>query len=379
MKIDKNEVYGVYVHIPFCLKKCSYCDFASYPGLISRADCYLENVYAEMQQYIGIAADSVYIGGGTPTSLNKEQLLNLITKLKSNFLLTDDCEFTVECNPKTVDFDYLKALKNAGVNRLSIGVQSLNDNELKILGRVHSKLEAIECIDMVKKVGFNNFNVDLMFGLPDQAMDDFAKTVKEVLKAEPSHISCYSLIVEDNTPISKLINSGELILPDEDTEREMYHYLIDVLKDAGYKHYEISNFAKDGKESRHNNKYWERKPYIGLGAAAHSNVCNLRFGNPSTLSEYEEISSLSAPGGRETENLTQDDKMSEFVILGLRKMDGISKKSFADEFGVSIESVFSEQLNKFKNLELIEITEDEIKLTKRGIDVSNMVFCEFLK
>ena len=378
MKIDKNGVYGVYVHIPFCLKKCSYCDFASYPGQLSRADCYLENVYAEMEQYKGITADSVYIGGGTPTSLKKEQLVDLINKIKSSFSLTNDCEFTVECNPKTVDFDYLRMLKNTGVNRLSIGVQSLNDDELKLLGRVHSKDEAIECIDMAKRAGFNNFNVDLMFGLPGQSLDGFKETVMKVLNAEPSHISCYSLIVEEGTPISKRINSGEFVLPNEDTEREMYQTLIDILNDAGYKHYEISNFAKDGKESRHNNKYWERKPYIGLGAAAHSNIGDLRFGNPASLEEYAKVSCLKIPDGREMEYLTQEDKMSEFMILGLRKINGISKESFAEEFKKDLESVFAEQLSKFEMLGLVQITEERVMLTKRGIDVSNVVFCEFL-
>lgn len=378
MKINKNEVYGVYVHIPFCLKKCSYCDFASYPGMLSRADCYLENVYAEMQQYRGITADSIYIGGGTPTALKKEQLTDLINKIRSTLSLTDDCEFTVECNPKTVDFDYLKMLKNNGVNRLSIGVQSLKDSELKMLGRVHSKDEAIECINMVKKAGFDNFNIDLMFGLPRQSLAGFKKTVMEVLNTEPKHISCYSLIVEDGTPISRRINSGELILPDEDTEREMYHTLVDILNDAGYKHYEISNFAKDGNESRHNNKYWERKPYIGLGAAAHSNIGDLRFGNPASLEEYEKVSCLKIPEGREKEHLTQEDEMSEVMILGLRKMDGISKVSFAKEFNKDLESVFKEQLSKFERLGLVQITDEKVMLTKRGIDVSNMVFCEFL-
>lgn len=378
MKINKNAVYGVYVHIPFCLKKCAYCDFASYPGLLSRADSYLENLATEMVQYKGLTADSVYIGGGTPTCLKKEQLLKLIDKIKSTFLLTDDCEFTVECNPKTADYDYFCALYSAGVNRLSIGVQSFNDGELKLLGRAHNANEAKECIQLAQKAGFLNYNLDLMFGLPNQSLKDFEKSIHAALLLKPSHISCYSLILEDGTKMYDMVNSGEYVLPEDDEERKMYHTLIDILSKNGYEHYEISNFALLGKQSRHNNKYWEREPYIGIGAAAHSNIEDSRFANPSGLDAYSKIVQLPVPDGRETEKLSEKDKMSEFIFLGLRKIKGISKTGFKNIFGVDIYEIYGKQIEKFCNLKLLEDNEDTICLTSKGIDVSNSVFCEFL-
>ncbi len=378
MKIDKNAVYGVYVHIPFCLKKCAYCDFASYPGLLSQADCYLEDVATEMEQYKGIRANSVYIGGGTPTCLKKEQLLKLIDKIKSNFLLTDDCEFTVECNPKTADYDYFCALNSAGVNRLSIGVQSFIDDELKLLGRAHSADEAKESIQMAKKAGFLNYNLDLMFGLPDQSISNFKESIQTALALEPAHISCYSLILEEGTKMYDLVTGGEFVLPDEVEERKMYHTLIEILSKNGYEHYEISNFALSGKQSRHNNKYWDREPYIGIGAAAHSNIGDLRFGNPSELDLYSKIAQNHISDGRETEKLTKEDKMSEFVFLGLRKIKGISKTKFKNTFGIDIYEKYDKQIKKFCDLKLLEDNGDTICLTSAGIDVSNSVFCEFL-
>ncbi len=378
MKIDKNAVYGVYVHIPFCLKKCAYCDFTSYPGLLSKADCYLEDVAIEMEQYKGICTNSVYIGGGTPTCLKKEQLLKLIDKIKSTFLLSDDCEFTVECNPKTADYDYFCALHNAGVNRLSIGVQSFNNDELKLLGRVHNANEAKDCIQMAKKAGFSNFNLDLMFGLPNQTVADFEKSISEALSLKSAHISCYSLILEEGTKMHEMVNSGTYVLPEEDEERKMYHTLIEMLLKNGYEHYEISNFALSGKQSRHNNKYWDREPYIGIGAAAHSNINDLRFGNPVELDLYSKIVQNNVPIGRETEELTQKDKMAEFVFLGLRKIKGISKIKFKDTFGIDIYKIYGEQIKKFCDFKLLEDDGDTIRLTLAGIDVSNSVFCEFL-
>lgn len=378
MKIDKNAVYGIYVHIPFCLKKCAYCDFASYPGLISRADCYLEDLTVEMEQYRGLRADSVYIGGGTPTCLKKEQLLRLIYRIKNCFLLTEDCEFTVECNPKTADDDYFRALNLAGVNRLSIGVQSFIDEELKLLGRVHTANEAKECVIMAKNAGFLNFNLDLMFGLPKQTVADFEKSISAALSLKPAHISCYSLILEEGTLMHKMVEQGALVLPDEDTERDMYHTLIKKLVASGYEHYEISNFALVKKQSRHNNKYWDIKPYIGLGAAAHSNIGNIRFGNPAALEEYSDAVKHCPPCGRETEELSVLDEMSEFMFLGLRKIDGIKKSDFKKQFGVDIKSVYGEQITKFCDLKLMEEENDTIRLTLAGVDVSNSVFCEFL-
>ncbi len=378
MKIEKNDTYGVYVHIPFCLKKCSYCDFISYPGLLSRADCYLEQIVLEMEHYRGLCADTVYLGGGTPTCLRVEQLTGLLEKLRGCFQLTKDCEITVECNPKTADEAYFKRLRAAGANRLSIGIQSFHDEELSLLGRLHSAKEAEKCVKDAKRAGFANINLDLMFGLPGQTIEKFFESVRRAVDLSPMHLSCYSLILEAGTPLELRIHSGELRLPEEEAERAMYHQLVSYLAEHGYAQYEISNFSMKGFESKHNNKYWERKPYIGLGAAAHSQIGNIRFANPPDLDAYVKIASLAPLEGRETETISPKDQMAEFMFLGLRKTCGVSQKEFNKEFGLDVRKVYAKQLKKFCEWNLLEIDGDWIRLTKAGMDVSNSVFCEFL-
>lgn len=378
MRIDREETYGIYVHIPFCLQKCVYCDFTSYPGKLSRAACYLEALDREMAHYRGCRADTVYIGGGTPTCLEAVQLAGLVDKIRSCFRLEQDCEITVECNPKTADEKYFRTLRKAGVNRLSVGVQSFHDHELRLLGRIHTAAEAEECIRMAKNAGFSNISLDLMFGLPRQSAADVEESVRRAVSLAPTHLSCYSLILEEGTPLYRSVQEGKYALPDEDTEREMYHHLVRLLAENGYHRYEISNFALRGKESRHNNKYWERKPYIGLGAAAHSQIADLRYGNPSSLAEYEEVTFLHPPAGRAAERLTSADEMAEFMFLGLRKGAGILKSDFGKVFGKSLETVFGEPIKKFYSLGLLEDSNGRLRLSDAGIDVSNAIFCEFL-
>lgn len=378
MKINHNLTYGVYVHVPFCLQKCAYCDFISYPGLISRADSYLETVRVESEYYRGLRADTIYIGGGTPTCLSAKQLTELLYQLQDCFCLTADCEITVECNPKTADGEYFKKLRRAGANRLSIGVQSFRDEELKLLGRLHNSEEAKSCVKLAQDCGFENVNLDLMFGLPYQTKEYFAENVEAALRLSPKHISAYGLILEEGTPLAERVRRGEVCLPEEETEREMYHFLTQTLAQEKYFKYEISNFSLAGFESRHNNKYWERKPYIGLGAAAHSHIGNVRFGNPTSLEEYMRLATKTPPNGREKEMLTQADEMAEFVFLGLRKMCGIRRSEFEKIFSTKIEEVYGKQLEKFCRLGLLAEEGDVIRLTERGIDVSNSVFCEFL-
>ena len=360
------------------MQKCAYCDFTSYPGLLSRAACYLKALDREMEHYRGCRADTVYIGGGTPTCLPLEQLIGLVNKIRSCFRLEQDCEITVECNPKTADAEYFRLLRRAGVNRLSVGVQSFHDRELRLLGRVHTAAEAEECVKMAKNAGFFNISLDLMFGLPGQSVADVEASVRRAVSLAPAHLSCYSLILEEGTPLYQSVQEGRFTLPDEDAEREMYHRLVRLLAENGYHRYEISNFALNGKESRHNNKYWERKPYIGLGAAAHSQIADVRFGNPPSLTEYENAASLPPPAGRAAEHLILADEMAEFMFLGLRKSAGILKNDFVKNFGREIEAVFGEQIQKFCALGLMEDIEGCLRLSDLGIDVSNAIFCEFL-
>jgi len=364
---------GLYIHIPFCIKKCKYCDFNSFSACEKEKAAYLDALFLEMEKYRGEIVDTIFIGGGTPTSLNAEQLESLLQNIKMNFLLSKYCEFTVEANPKTLDEEKLKTLKKYGVNRLSIGVQSFNDNELEKLGRVHTGLEAEETIQLAKKY-FNNISIDLMCSIPDQTKESFKKNLEKVFSLKPQHISCYSLILEEGTPLFDENEKGKLALPDEDTEREIYEIAVCEMEKHGYMQYEISNFAKAGFESAHNKKYWQCDEYIGIGLSAHSYIDGIRFSNTDDFSSYIKGEYLSG----ESNILSKEDKMSEFMFLGLRMLDGVSKTEFFNRFSIEMEKVFKKPLSKFKKLGMIEEKGDRICLTKQAISVSNQVMCEFI-
>ncbi|MBE7016157.1 MAG: radical SAM family heme chaperone HemW, partial [Ruminococcaceae bacterium] len=321
------EVYvvrGLYVHIPFCLKKCKYCDFCSFT--FSKEDKleYLSALFRNMDMYKGEKVDTVFIGGGTPTSLDAESLKLLLDRINSTLNLDNCSEFTVEMNPKTVDEDKLQVLKNGGVTRLSVGVQSFCDEELKRIGRVHTSQEAKETIEMIKNAGFENFSIDLMSALPGQTLDSFKYSLDTAIELNPAHISCYSLILEEGTPLYEEYIRGELNLPDEDTEREMYDLAVNTLNKAGYKRYEISNFSKENFSSTHNIKYWKCMEYIGVGLSAHSYLDVKRFSNSSDFDDY-----VSGDFSRyNEEKLDKKDMMSEFMFMGLRMSCGVSSDEF---------------------------------------------------
>ncbi|MBQ4517303.1 MAG: radical SAM family heme chaperone HemW [Clostridia bacterium] len=368
---------GLYIHIPFCLKKCGYCDFVSYENRLSEGEQYVKALLSEMEQYKGTEVDTVYIGGGTPTALPPHLLIRILLGVKENFYILPGAEITVEANPGTCDGHYFQELKQAGVNRISLGVQSFVDEELKMLGRIHSAEEAKQAVKNAKAAGIENVSLDLMFSIPLQSKESFLYSIKEAIGLQPTHISSYSLIVCEGTPIEQAVSQGKLILPDEDEDRDFYALLVETLERAGYQRYEISNFAKTGKEARHNTKYWTRNPYIGLGAAAHSFWESRRFENPPCLSEYYAV--CRGEKERVSEAITEKDAMAEFMFLGLRMTkQGISKQEFLQCFGVSIEEIYGEQLEKLCRLGLLECLGDAIRLTNRGIDVSNGVFCEFV-
>lgn len=367
---------GIYVHIPFCLKKCKYCDFVSFDNSYDKISEYIDAVILEMEEYKGEKADTVYIGGGTPTSIPRNLLILLIDKIKENFSLTPDCEITVECNPKTADLDYFKALKASEVNRLSVGIQSMKDDELSFLGRVHTSIDCRNCIDMIKEAGFSNFNVDLMFGVFNQTKESVINSLKELISYSPAHFSCYSLIVEENTPFGQMQKAGTPLLMDEDGERELYRTITSILKENGYEKYEISNYAKKGYRSKHNTKYWTRSPYIGLGCGAHSFYENKRFENPPQISEY--ISFVKDKEKRDKDIVTQDDAICEFIFLGLRMTEGISKSEFKKCFGKDIFSLYNSEINELISLGLLIEKGDFLYLSDKGVDVSNEVFVRFL-
>ncbi len=364
---------GLYVHIPFCIKKCKYCDFNSFSSCQEEKDAYLNALFLEMEKYKSESVNTIFIGGGTPTSLTAEQLEILLHNIQKNFVLDENCEFTVEANPKTLDEEKLEILKKYGVNRLSIGVQSFNDNELLALGRVHTGSEAEETITLAKQY-FDNISIDLMCAIPDQTKESFRKNLEKAFSLNPNHISCYSLILEEGTPLFEEAEKGSLILPDEDTEREIYDIAQSEMEKHGYLQYEISNFAKSGFESKHNTKYWQCDEYIGIGLSAHSYLDGVRFSNTDDFSSYIKSDFLSG----ESEVLSKEDQMSEYMFLGLRMTEGVTKMSFRQRFNEDLEKVFEKPLLKFKNMGMIEEEDDKIRLSKKAISVSNQILCEFI-
>lgn len=366
-------MYGLYIHIPFCVKKCSYCDFISYTNCSELYCAYTDALINELKKYAGMRIDTIFIGGGTPTVLDEKELVRIAKTVFSNFNIDADYEFTVEANPGTMSDDKIKALLSAGVNRLSIGVQSFNDYELKRIGRIHNSKTACNTVLSAKKLGFKNINVDLMQSIPGQNTESLLNSIKTAKALDVEHISCYSLIIEEGTPLEREYSKGLIKLPNEDEDREMYEKSSILLKDSGYKRYEISNYAKEGKECRHNIKYWECREYIGAGTAAHSYLNGDRYYNTSSLKEY-----ISGVTECERIHLTESDKQSEFVFMGLRMDKGISETEFKRRFNKDIFSVFGKPLNKFLDLGLLIQNRGRICLSGRGRDISNTVLCEFV-
>lgn len=373
---------ALYVHIPFCLKKCSYCDFISFPNKFDYVEKYTDALIKEIRLYSSVGKkfklNTVFIGGGTPSSINSIYIEKIMDGIYKYFDTNELKEVTIETNPKTLDKEKLIRYRESGINRISMGVQTLNDNLLKILGRIHNTEDFYKNYDLVRNLGFNNVNLDLMFGLPFQTLEDVIYTLKEVIKLEPTHLSFYGLIVEKGTKFYDLNNRGKLNLPDEDLERAMYHKGVEYLVSNGYEHYEISNFAKKGYECKHNLFYWELKPYIGLGIGAHSNIFGKRYWNFADIKKY--ISSLdngSFPVSEE-EVIDKDMEMAEYCILGLRLIRGIDKKNFLDRFGIDIKEIYGKIIERHVKGGLLYENENRIYLTKRGLDLSNIVEVDFL-
>lgn len=366
-------MYGLYVHIPFCIQKCKYCDFISFDNCPHRQDAYVDALIRQMQEYRGAQIDTVFIGGGTPTVLKSENLERLLVALQNCFDILPDAEFTVEANPKTVTKEKLDILLAHGVNRISLGIQSFCDEELAGLGRVHTAAEAVETVALLKQYPFD-LNFDFMFAIPKQTKESLQKSLERAISLQPEHISCYSLILEEGTPLADLYDKGLISLPEEEEERECYHMAREILEQAGYAQYEISNFAKRNKQCRHNLKYWNCEEYIGIGLAAHSYYQGERFFCGGELDKY-------LAGGNWIESrelLSREDKIEEFMIMGFRLIKGVSETEFQKRFGVSVTSVYQAQLNRFLASGLMQYRDGYYRLTADGISVSNSVLCEFL-
>ncbi len=380
-----NEL-GIYIHIPFCKQKCYYCDFVSYSNKCSEVKEYIESLKKEIKEFdfSNYKVTSIYIGGGTPSYIDSIYIVEILSelkeKLKCNLIEFKDIEITIEVNPGTVDTKKLNDYKKSGINRLSIGLQSTKNDILKKIGRIHTYQEFLEIYKLARETGFKNINIDLMIGIPGQKIGDLKNTLQDIIKLEPEHISVYSLIIEENTPIEKMLENGEIKLPDEDLERNMYWYVKNTLELNGYNHYEISNFAKLGKESRHNLNCWNQEEYIGFGVAAHSYLNDIRFSNTINVEEYIQH----IENNRKEENIqieesqSLEDKKNEFMMLGFRKIQGVDIARFKEKFIDNPIFLYRENLNKLVEEGLIEVDLNHIKLTNKGIDLANLVFEEFV-
>ena len=377
---------GIYIHIPFCIQKCIYCDFVSYPNKLNLQSDYIEKLIKEIDEekelFDKYNVTTIYIGGGTPSAIESKNIVRILEKIKQVIKIEDlrNIETTIEINPGTITKQKLLDYKQAGINRISIGLQSTNDKILKNIGRIHSYQDFLDSYQLIRSIGFNNVNVDLMIGLPNQTIKDIKESIEKIVNSKygkPEHISTYSLIIEPNTQIEKLIDENKMKLPTDEEERKQYDYAKNMLELNEYEHYEISNFALKGKRSKHNTNCWEQKEYIGFGVAAHSYINKKRFSNTENLNtylqkDYKEIKTI-----HEIQNIEEEQK--EYMLLGLRKIDGIEISKFKEKFnGINPIFLFRNELEKLTKQKLIKIDLDNIKLTKKGLDLANIVWEEFI-
>ena len=419
--MNKREL-ELYIHIPFCARKCAYCDFLSFaaPERVYRdyMDKLMEEICGQGPNFQEYRVSTIFVGGGTPSILPADLIMELFATLSENFDISPDAEITMEANPGTLTMEKLEVYRQSGVNRLSIGLQSADDKELKYLGRIHSYDSFLKSYQRARQAGFKNINIDLMSALPGQDVHSWKNTLKKVMMLRPEHISAYSLIIEEGTPFYERFGEPECgskaasgarqetgtdrdrafpapktaaevaaraavmtlpDLPDEDTDREMYHLTKEMMAAHGYERYEISNYAKKGYECRHNVGYWTGVEYLGLGLGASSYTYGYRYHNTEDLQEYLSLNLYEGgAAARDIEELSLEDKMEEFMFVGLRMMKGVSGSEFLDRFGQNMWNVYGDALKKLEKQGLIEVEAPMVRLTELGIDVSNVVLSEFL-
>ena len=372
---------GIYVHIPFCRAKCSYCAFVSQVCDLSVQHSYVAALCREIAAAGGdfsVPADTVFLGGGTPTLLPATDLTQILQAIRETFALTEDAEISLEANPGTVDVASLKLLRQAGFNRLSLGVQSFDDQVLRGIGRIHRAAEAAQAVGMSRSAGFENISMDLMFGLPLQSLNSWRETLARAVSLEPDHISAYGLKLEEQTPLALLVASGQAALPAEREEEAMYDWLNEFLPQQGFSRYEISNYARPGRECRHNLKYWRYQPYRGFGVAAHSFNGIARFANTEELSRY--IARIEAGESAEEfrETLDEPDRMAEYVFLALRTTAGLSAMDFEVQFRRSFTDYFAVAIAELKKSGMLTNEKEQWRLTEKGLKLSNQAFVKFL-
>ena len=376
----------LYVHIPFCEKKCLYCDFLSFSAEDDLHKAYvdklIEEIRVQAKNYSDYQISSVFIGGGTPSVIKAVYISNIMSAIYEAFIVESLAEVTIECNPGTVDIDKLLVYKQSGINRISVGLQSSVDKELQHLGRVHTYADFLYSYEKIRESGYKNVNIDLMSALPWQTLDSWKSTLKKVVMLKPEHISAYSLIIEEGTEFSKIYGSpeGRKFLPTEEVERDMYHSTIDILKNYGYERYEISNYAKPGYESKHNIGYWTGEEYLGFGIGASSYVYGRRFHVEKDIKKYLDINMKRdiMPLYQNIHELSTKEKMEEFMFLGLRLTKGVLVTDFYDRFGMELIDVFEKPIQKNISFGLLKYENLYLRLTDKGLDLSNRVMGDFL-
>ncbi len=376
----------LYIHIPFCVRKCKYCDFLSAPAEEYIRDMYIrqliEEISVQSQFYTDYVVSTIFFGGGTPSILKSVHITNIMSAIYANWTVAANAEISLEANPGTLSQERLMNYRTAGINRLSIGLQSANNSELKVLGRIHTFEDFLESYETARNAGFDNINVDLISGVPGQTLTSWKNTVKRTAMLKPEHISAYSLIIEEGTEFHELYSSGEgkKLLPDEDTERDMYHETAGILSTYGYRRYEISNYAREGYECRHNTGYWTGEEYLGLGLGASSYTMGRRFHVDNDLNNYLHMDMHKdiTPLYEDIQELTERDRISEFMILGLRMTKGVSAAEFAERFNRDMMEMFYYEFDKHVRSGLLEILPPYVRLTEKGLDLANVVMQDFV-
>jgi oxygen-independent coproporphyrinogen-3 oxidase len=391
-----DEPLSLYVHIPFCRSKCAYCDFNSYAGQEALIPAYVGALLQEARAWSrvcgGKRVETVYFGGGTPSLLPLAEAERLIEGLRQRFAVATEAEVSLEANPESVDLAYLRGLRTLGFNRLSLGVQSFDEEELRFLGRIHTATGAAAAYDAARRAGFADVGLDLIFGLPEQRPSRWRRSLARALRLGPEHLSLYALTVEEGTPLARAMSEGKVQEPDEDAQAAMYTESEERLEAAGYEHFEISNWARPGHRCRHNLTYWETRPYLGLGAGAHSYLGGCRFANTPLPKDYIELVQASGPpeegaGGLDLsrmpqvaslERLDEQTEMADTVILGLRLAEGVSLRRFRERFGVGLEERYAQEISELTAWGLLEVSAGRLRLTRRGRLLANEAFLRFL-
>ena len=378
----QKKALSIYIHIPFCKSKCSYCDFNSYAGMEELIPAYFSALKRNLAQYEvdfdKYIIKTVFLGGGTPSIVDADLIYDYIMNLRSSFEFDNEAEISIECNPGTLKPESLGTYKKAGINRISLGLQCWQNELLKKLGRIHTAEDFERTLTYVKDSGFTNFNADLIFGIPGQTMEEWKETLGRVVSLGIPHLSCYSLSIEEGTQFGEMHKRGELPEPDDEIDRDMYHYTVNMLRDKGYKHYEISNFAKPGFECRHNLVYWRCGRYIGLGAGAHSYFNDSRYNNKVGIREYICALSTGRSPAENFETIDTNEQRAEYMIVGLRTEEGIDINDFKNRFGADVMTVYGTEINRLIERGLLVIDSSKISLSETGLDLANQVFVEFI-